>query len=70
MDILSSDSRITRLADALVFPESPRWHDGALWMVDMHAHKVLRLDPKITSTGLAAGIRTRIRRLDLMYPRM
>ena len=25
----------------LVFPESPRWHDGRLWLVDMHAHKVL-----------------------------
>jgi sugar lactone lactonase YvrE len=45
MDIFSSDNRITRLAEGLVFPESPRWHDGALWMVDMHAHKVLRLDP-------------------------
>jgi sugar lactone lactonase YvrE len=28
----------------LVFPESPRWHDGKLWLVDMHAHKVLTVD--------------------------
>lgn len=27
------------------FLEGPRWHDGALWVSDMHAHEVLRIDP-------------------------
>jgi sugar lactone lactonase YvrE len=31
------------LAGGLTFPEAPRWHDGALWFSDMHAHTVLRL---------------------------
>ena len=33
------------VAEGLVFPEGPRWHDGALWLSDMHAHRVLRIDP-------------------------
>lgn len=33
---------MTPFADGLVFPESPRWHDGALWAVDMWGHTVLR----------------------------
>src|SRR3954452_12550762 len=32
------------IADGLVFPEGPRWYGGALWLSDMHAHRVLRLD--------------------------
>lgn len=28
----------------LIFPESPRWHGGKFWLVDMHAHKVLSVD--------------------------
>ncbi|MEZ5560302.1 MAG: SMP-30/gluconolactonase/LRE family protein [Pseudomonadales bacterium] len=27
----------------LCFGEGPRWHDGTLWLSDMHDHKVLRL---------------------------
>ena len=30
--------------DGLAFPESPRWHDGALWLSDWGANEVLRLD--------------------------
>lgn len=33
------------LIDGLCFAEGPRWHDGALWFSDMHAHEVLRADP-------------------------
>lgn len=33
------------IADGLTFPEGARWHDGALWFSDMHAHQVLRLEP-------------------------
>jgi len=42
----------TRLADGLCFGEGPRWHDGALWLSDMHAHEVLRFT--------ADGTRTRV----------
>lgn len=31
------------LIDKLCFGEGPRWHDGALWFSDMHAHEVLRV---------------------------
>lgn len=31
------------LIDGLCFAEGPRWHDGALWISDMHAHQVLRI---------------------------
>jgi sugar lactone lactonase YvrE len=29
------------LAEGLVFGESPRWHDGKLWLSDMPAHRVM-----------------------------
>lgn len=32
------------LLDGLQLPECPRWHDGALWLSDMWAHEVLRVD--------------------------
>lgn len=42
------------LADGLTFPEGVRWHDGALWFSDMHAHTVQRLvpgeDPAVVAT--------------------
>ena len=31
------------LIDNLCFAEGPRWHDGALWLSDMHDRKVLRV---------------------------
>jgi sugar lactone lactonase YvrE len=34
----------TIIEEGLVFPESPRWRDGKLWLSDMHAHRVLRVD--------------------------
>lgn len=39
--------------DGLAFPEGPRWHEGRLWFSDMHAHRVVALDP---STGHAETI--------------
>jgi sugar lactone lactonase YvrE len=33
------------LLDGLRFPEGPRWHDGRLWFSDMHAGRVITLDP-------------------------
>ena len=33
------------LAD-LAFPESPRWHDGRLWVSDWGANEVIAVDPE------------------------
>jgi sugar lactone lactonase YvrE len=32
------------LCDGLCFGEGPRWHDGVLWLSDMHAHEVITVD--------------------------
>jgi sugar lactone lactonase YvrE len=33
----------TTVIDGLHFAEGPRWHDGALYFSDMHAHRVIRM---------------------------
>ncbi len=33
------------LLTGLTFPESPRWHDGRLWVADWGAHQVVAVDP-------------------------
>lgn len=33
----------TILIEGRAFLEGPRWHEGALWVSDMHAHQVLRV---------------------------
>ncbi len=33
------------IVNGLSFPESPRWHKGALWFSDIHDHLVYRLEP-------------------------
>jgi len=38
-----SDPRI--LMNGLVLGESPRWHDGRLWVCDWGAHEVIAVDP-------------------------
>jgi sugar lactone lactonase YvrE len=35
----------TTLLEGRAFLEGPRWHDGALWVSDMHAQEVLRVTP-------------------------
>lgn len=30
--------------DGLVLGESPRWHDGRLWVADWAAHELITLD--------------------------
>lgn len=42
----------TTLTSGLCFGEGPRWHDGALWLSDMHAQQVLR----VTADGTAQTI--------------
>ncbi len=39
------DSRVHTVLDGLYFGEGPRWHEGALWFSDMHAHQVVRMEP-------------------------
>src|SRR5581483_8817165 len=34
------------MIDGLVFPECPRWHEGALWFSDVHAHRIMRVDAR------------------------
>ncbi len=38
-------AELKTVLDGLAFPESPRWHGGALWFSDMHAHEVVSLAP-------------------------
>jgi carbohydrate kinase (thermoresistant glucokinase family) len=40
---LKTQFHTTTLADGLMFPEAPRWHDGELWFTDQHARRVLRM---------------------------
>ena len=37
---------IQPFASGFVFAEAPRWHDGSLWLSDVHAHCVIRLDDR------------------------
>jgi sugar lactone lactonase YvrE len=39
------------LIDGLLFPESPRWHGGALWFSDMYAGRVYRFTPVTPESG-------------------
>ena len=38
-------STVETVARGFVFPECPRWRDGALWFADCHDGKVIRLAP-------------------------
>ena len=40
------------MLEGLCFGEGPRWRRGELWLSDMHAHQVLRMD----SSGLATTV--------------
>jgi sugar lactone lactonase YvrE len=37
-------AELETLLDGLSFPESPRWHDGRLWVCDWGAHRLLTVD--------------------------
>lgn len=51
------DDRLARevrtIMGGLAFAEGPRWHDGALYIADMHGHRVLRFEaegaPKVVA---------------------
>jgi carbohydrate kinase (thermoresistant glucokinase family) len=40
---LNTQFHCTTLADGLMFPEAPRWHDNALWFTDQHAQSVMKM---------------------------
>ena len=42
--ITDAVNRVRIVADGLLFGESPRWRNGALWVSDWGAHEVLRFD--------------------------
>ncbi len=41
---MQTDLRLKPFLDQLAFPESPRWHEGALWFSDFYTHRVQRVD--------------------------
>ena len=41
-----NDPILTPFLDRLAFPESPRWHDGALWFSDFYTQRIQRVDMK------------------------
>jgi sugar lactone lactonase YvrE len=41
------------LLDGLIFPEGPRWHDGALYFSDMHGRAVWQLSPEGKASKVA-----------------
>ncbi|MSO79512.1 MAG: gluconolactonase [Acidimicrobiia bacterium] len=47
-------AELTTLLDGRAFLEGPRWHDGALFVSDMHGHEVLRVEDAGTSSVVAA----------------
>ncbi len=36
----------TLVADGLTWPEAPRWRDGQLWISDVHAFRLVRIDER------------------------
>lgn len=53
---------LTLFLDQLAFPESPRWHDGALWFSDFHTRRVQRVamtgrcETVVTVPGQPSGL--------------
>ena len=41
---METSARLQAFVDGLAFPESPRWHQGALWFSDFYTHRVSRAD--------------------------
>lgn len=45
---------VSVLVDGLAFGEGPRWHDGRLFLSDMHSHRVLSVDAGDGATMVVA----------------
>jgi sugar lactone lactonase YvrE len=46
-------TKLQVLVDGLAFGEGPRWHDGRLYISDIHDHQVLAVDPVGATTVVA-----------------
>lgn len=46
-------SGVSTVTDGLVFPEGLLWHDGRLWLSDIHRHQVLSVDERGAKTVVA-----------------
>ena len=46
-------NRVKILLDGGTFFEGPRWHDGAWWVSDFYAHRVLRVSPEGVAVAVA-----------------
>jgi sugar lactone lactonase YvrE len=49
-----STREISILVDGLAFGEGPRWHNGKLFLSDMHSHRVLSIDAADGATTVVA----------------
>lgn len=48
-------AEVKTLMSGLAFPESPRWHEGRLWVSDWGAHEVIAVDLEGRSEVVARG---------------
>lgn len=48
-------TEVKTLMSGLAFPESPRWHEGRLWVSDWGAHEVIAVDLEGRSEVVARG---------------
>src|SRR5574338_727389 len=44
--MVDSPRKLRIVAGGLAFGEGPRWHDGRLWLSDMHARRVVAVDER------------------------
>ena len=52
----------------LCFGEGPRWHDGRLYLSDMHDHRVLAIDENAKTRNYRSGRTLAVRaRLDAVW---
>jgi sugar lactone lactonase YvrE len=54
---MNNTPTLTPFLDRLAFPESPRWHQGALWFSDFYTHRVQRagLDGRLETVVSVPG---------------
>jgi sugar lactone lactonase YvrE len=54
---MNNDLSLTPFLDRLAFPESPRWHEGALWFSDFYTQRVQRvgMDGRCETVAIVPG---------------
>src|SRR3546814_13836571 len=63
-DIASGEAVLRGLS----MPHSPRWHDGALWLLESGAGRLLRVDPASGSAEEICALHVYLRRPDFARP--